>query len=260
MHTSNLIRRIAKRIITDLSEPFYWFLTKFSNPQKPKRIYLVHIRKTGGTSLNKMFLAESECEPTEFYEELGLASQRRLARNGLVFVGWHSRLLNRGNYFYGFSHVPLHELNLRKNTFTITCFRDPVKRVVSHYNMLMDYTVNGIENRCLQTEGHLVGKGFEHFLDTIPKEKLLNQLYMFSKDYSVEEAVAEVEKLSHFFFTEAFSSGVEELNRLTGLDLKAIHTRRSGYSEEISDDSLSRLRNLLDDEYAFLDRLRALKA
>lgn len=128
MNVPNLIRRSVKRIFTDLCEPYYWFLTEFSSARKPKRIYLVHIRKTGGTSLNKMFLAESGREASEFYEKLGLAPQRRLASNGLVFVGWHPRLLNRGNYFYGFSHVPLHQLKLRKGTFTVTCFRDPVNK------------------------------------------------------------------------------------------------------------------------------------
>lgn len=258
MKKRSLISRIIKRVEGDLFEPLFWLRYRRQAAPFNQRIYLVHIRKTGGTSLNHMFLSLSGENPVAFYEQLGLAKHRRLFRNGKVFVGWHPRFISRGNFFYGFSHIPIHELSLPSDTFTIACFRDPVKRVVSHYNMLMDYKVNKIDNRCMETEGHLVSRDFSHFLDVLPKEQLLNQLYMFSPSFNVQEAVEEVCKLSHFFFTEDFDSGIRILNKKLGFVLESIHIRRSGFQAEISDDELLRLREMLSSEYAFMEQLKSL--
>ena len=84
-----------------------------------KRMYLVHIRKTGGTSLNNMFLALSGEDPKNLYDQLALARNHRLISNGLIYVGWNLRLINRGEYYYAFSHTPFHKLDLPEKTFTI---------------------------------------------------------------------------------------------------------------------------------------------
>jgi len=186
-----------------------------------RRIYLVHIRKTGGTSLNNMFLSLSGEGPRELYDRLVRTPDHRVVRNGLIYVGWNVRLLNRGSYFYGFSHTPLHQLSLPSGTFTVSCFRDPVKRVISHYNMLMEMKLSGKSHPCL-----------------------------------VSEAVDRVSGLSWYFFSDQFSEGVAELNRRTGLDLESIHIRKSGYREEIKESSLERLREMLEDEYRFLAQIR----
>ncbi|HET6464231.1 MAG TPA: hypothetical protein VFH55_01310, partial [Nitrospiria bacterium] len=180
----------------------------------------------------------------------------RLLCNGKVYVGWNVPYINRGNYFYGFSHTPLHKLNHPKGTFTISCFRDPVKRVVSHYNMLMDFLVNKIDHSCMATEGKWLGESFDDFLRRIPQEHLLNQLYMFSENYEINEAVARAEQLSHYFFTDNFSEGIVELNRKTGLSLEPIHIRKERYSARISEDNISKLRGMLEKEYRFLDCIR----
>lgn len=223
-----------------------------------KRIYFVHIRKTGGTSLNNMFLSLSGND-SNLYAQLAQAPDHRLINNGLIYVGWEVKQINKGNYFYAFSHTPFHKLSLPDQTFTVTCFRDPVERVISHYKMLMDYYVSNTDHPCMEIEGKWLGNDFNDFLSKIPREHLLNQLYMFSSNFDISEAISNVQKLSHFFFIDTFSTGVEELNNKTGLSLEPIHIRKSSYQPQISENCLAKLRHMLHDEYQFLDSIRMSK-
>jgi hypothetical protein len=224
-----------------------------------KRFYLVHIRKAGGTSLNYMFLSLSGEESSARYSQLSSIPDHRFVFNGLIYVGWNVNYINNGNYFYAFSHVPLHKLAIPKGTFTISCFRDPVKRVISHYNMLMHHHINKIDHPMMATEGKWIGESFDDFLRNIPKEHLTNQLYMFSKNCNIDEAVNNVRQLSHYFFIDNFAAGIDGLNRKTGLNLKPIHTRKAKHESQISDHNLEKLREMLDEEYRFLDILRDLQ-
>ena len=122
--------------------------------------------------------------------------------------------------------------------------------------MLMDYQENNISHPCMAIEGQWLGNSFDDFICNLPKEHLLNQLYMFSASYNINEAVRNVKQLSHYFFGDTFASGVDELNRKTGLSLKSIQIRKSGHHAEISSDTLSKLRDMLEDEYRFLDYLK----
>ena len=225
-----------------------------------KRIYLAHIRKTGGTSINNMFLALSGTDPAALYSLLARSQGTRLIRNNLVFVGWNVRLLNRGDYYYGFSHTPLHELSLPERTFTLTCFRDPIERVLSHYNMLVDFRTNGIPHPCMRTEGQWLGKCFEDFLERVPRKHLQNQLFMFSRHFSIDEAVSRVRRLSYWFFGDNFDSGVSGLRFRTGLPLEPLHVRSARQHAQPPASTLSALREELDEEYAFLSVIRQLGA
>jgi len=223
-----------------------------------KRIYLVHIRKTGGTSLNNMFLSLSQEDSNLLYGQLDKKPNHRLLSNGLIFVGWNVRLINRGDYFYAFSHTPWYELDLPPCTFTISCFRDPIGRVLSHYNMLMGYRKNGNNHPTMRVEGRWLGKNLSDYLQNIPKNHLLNQLYMFSRNYNVEEAVSNVKNLSHIFFSETFNSGINSLNIKSGLNLEPIHIRKASYKEKHPEAILAELRQMLNDEYRFLNIVRGL--
>ena len=222
-----------------------------------KRFYLIHIRKTGGTSLNNMFLSLSGEKSTDIYHKLSEMPSHRLLTNGLIFVGWNKRAINKGNYFYGFSHIPLHKLKLPKYTFTIACFRDPVERVISHYNMLIGYRLNKIDHPCMKIEGKWLGHDFNDFLRLIPKKSLLRQIYMFSNNLDINEAVERAKKVSHIFFTDQFQDGISALNAKTGLYLKPIHIRKANYRADIPRDGIEKLRTMLHKEYVFLDRVRS---
>jgi len=220
-----------------------------------RRIYLVHIRKTGGTSLNHSFLSLAATDTQKLYRELVSKPDHRIVKDGRIYVGWNTRYINRGNYFYAFSHAPLHKLSLPPGTFTVTCFRDPVRRVVSHYNMVLGAHLRGEFHPSMKTERKWLGDSFDDFLDRIPKAHLCNQLYMFSARYNVDEALERASKLTHSFFTENFANGIGDLNVKTGLSLKPLHIRQSPHRSEIPAQQISRLREMLEAEYAFLERL-----
>ena len=253
------VRKIACKARVDLHSKRYRELAEKYDISGYKRVYCVHIRKTGGTSLNNMFFSLSGAKGSILQQQIRHTKDHRIVHNGKIYVGWNACYINGGHYFYGYSHIPLHKLKLPKKTFTVTCFRDPVKRVVSHYNMLMGFRENGIKRPCMRVEGKWLGNRFEDFLDRIPSRHLMNQLYMFSASYDVEEAVDRAARLSHYFFARDFQSGIDKLNNKTGLALKPVHVHKSAYQEDIPEDALVRLRDMLDSEYRFLERVKKLK-
>ncbi len=260
MSTTQILSQSFQRALSKakdtFEEPKYRSLTSSYNINGYKRIYLVHIRKTGGTSLNNMFLALSGEDSSSLYKSLAEDPSHRLVSNGLVFVGWNKSHINNGNYFYAFSHSPLHQLRIPEDTFTVSCFRDPVKRVVSLYNMLMDYKINDIDHPCMKLEGPWLGNSFQDFLNRIPKEYFLNQLYMFSESCDINEAVSRAKELSFYFFTDSFNDGIDALNQKSKLNLQPIHIRKPSFRADISENDLAELRERLQDEYEFLSQLK----
>jgi len=226
-----------------------------------KRIYFVHIRKTGGTSLNNMFLSLGGENSAELYSELVSRVDHRIIRDDRIFVGWHKRLIEKGNYFYAFSHIPLHELRFPKDTFIISCFRDPLQRVLSYYNMLVDMSVNDIKHPCMEVERKYVGDSFDDFLERVPQKHLMNQLFMFSRNLNVHEALDRARSLAYYFFTEDFDNGIETLNAMTQLKLMPLYLRKGSHQptilETLPKKSIMMLRKRLSKEYEFLDALKS---
>lgn len=108
----------------------------------------------------------------------------------------------------------------------------------------------------MHREGKWLGSNFADFLQRIPKSHLQKQLYMFSSRYNIEEAISNVQKLSHFFFIDDFNGGISKINKDIGVELKPIHIRKAKFKVEIPGMHMERLSELLRDEYDFLDRLR----
>ncbi len=248
-------KRIRARINNCLDKARIRRLTAGYNFGGYRRIYHFHIRKTGGTSLVKMFMSCRGNDPDRVWSGLGQAPQSSAIHNGLIYVGWNKRLIERGNYFLGFSHLPWDQLALPEDTFTFTCLRDPARRVISHYKMLVDLSQMPNPHPCFATEGKWLGNSFEDFLDRIPREHLLNQLYMFSNRYAIDEATERIRSLNCCVFTEQLGAGVRQLSEATGLDLQLLHKRQSRHTPEIKPQAARRLREMLDDEYQLLDQL-----
>jgi hypothetical protein len=100
------------------------------------RIYHYHVRKTAGTSLDSSFWglggavveAASRREVTEAIEPN--EPHRR-------FVRHDPALIAQGDYFYASSHLPMHQVIVPPDTFTVTILRDPAARVISYYRYLL---------------------------------------------------------------------------------------------------------------------------
>lgn len=229
-------------------------------PTGDVRIYHVHVMKTGGTSLNAAFWGLSG---------LSLRSvrfRRRMRRNGYVFVKHHRRWIEEGRYFYASSHLPTHELALPPRTFTVTILRNPVKRLLSHYRMLR-WARDEPEARRLEpgwdwygglpSRMRWVGRGFGDFLERIPKNVLLGQLYMFSSNYEPEEAVQTLASCSAICFTESLARDVRGLSRRLGLKLELHHERKGApMKSPVPERDLERARRLLASEFRMLELVR----
>jgi len=124
--------------------------------------------------------------------------------------------------------------------------------------MLFNYIKNRIDHPCMEIEREWFGESFEYFLDNIPKEHLCRQLYMFSEKFNIDEAVENVFSLSHYFFTERFAEGIDELNCKTGLNLMPIHIRKATVKSNVSPQNISLLKEKLKKEYIFLEYIRKL--
>jgi len=217
-----------------------------------ERFYLVHIRKTAGTSLNHMFLSLGDSDHEAFHKALVENPDHRLERNGKVFVGWNEKIIATGDFFYAFSNAPFFGLNLPKGTFAFSVFRDPVSRVIAHYNMLVEKGKYEPDNPHLEAEFSWIEGGFEGFLEAVPKSILMNQLHAFSETFDIQQALDCIKRLDYFFFTERFEAGLEELNRKTGLNLMPIRRRVSLHRAQVAKQLVERLRERLEPEYQFL--------
>lgn len=227
-----------------------------------KRIYHYHIRKTGGTSLNQIFLRVfSQNDQSKIYRDLSRSFLHRVRNRDKIFVGWNKYLIEKGNYHYAFSHLSAHSLSLPEKTFTITILRDPIKRLISHYSMLKEYKDKKKNHACMKTEGRWLGKNFNDFLDNIPKRHLLRQLYFFSKNFDIDEAYRNITKnCSYYFFTEDFGKGVSDLNKILNLKMKNDVQEKETRVKFIPDrEEINKLSGLLKLEIELIKRLRDFK-
>ena len=91
MNISQFVERISKKISSAakgaIEENKYQQISSIFDLNGYKRIYLVHIRKTGGTSLNNMFLSLSGEDPGLLYDQLSEIPKHHLLCNGLSYVG-----------------------------------------------------------------------------------------------------------------------------------------------------------------------------
>ncbi len=256
-----MLKRIARRVrslsLMLAENSRYRKLSNYHIGDKFRRIYLYHIQKTGGTSLNHMFLSLGNEDPTEVYGRLGGKDVivRRTISNDKIFVGWNKRLIEGGRYFYAFSHIPMHQIKLPDKTFTITCLRNPTRRVLSLYKEFFEYKVNNVDHPCRIYSDKWLGSSFSDFLKNIPRSELLNQLYMFSSHYDIEEAIEGILSCSFFFRTEQFKIGCAECSKKLNIDLQPVHMRKTSAKVDISEAELKLLDLKLEPEYRLLAKL-----
>jgi hypothetical protein len=207
-----------------------------------------------------MFLGWEGEDPEENYKKLVSSPGNHLIEKGRGFVGWNRKAIERGNYFYGFSHEPFHQIRLPPRTFTLTCFRDPFERTFSHYRMLQEYRRKGVNHPCMETEGAWLEEpgGFDEFLNRIPPEQLMRQLYMFSKTFDIQEALVNIKKINLILSTKFLQTGVDRINLIFGKNLQVPHRRATLYQERLEEKSKNKAMGLLQKEYTFLAQVAEL--
>lgn len=270
--------------------------TKYRTPSGHARIYHYHIEKTGGTSLTQMFLeaasrqsggragciepaghsadsrpevqflsapwyrrrlpASRSRDGNALQDDVWAAHRHRVAVNGLVFQAGDKERIMRGDYFYGWAHIPVHQLTLPPKTFTITALRNPVDRLISYYQVLLGKRVRGDGGKW-DEDAELLGQGFEDFLERLPREHLFRQIYYFSPSFDIDEAYERIRRCDFFYFTENTTDAADALSRQVGLELRPLWSNRASTKFKISQRQLKLAREVLSPEIALHSRLMA---
>lgn len=108
----------------------------------------------------------------------------------------------------------------------------------------------------LQTECQRLRDSFTDFIDNLPREDLLPQLYMFSSTFDVQEAVQRINRLSAVCFTETFTQDIRKLGKQLKLPLLERNERQFNQSVSVSDREKALAREALQEEYDLLDRVK----
>jgi hypothetical protein len=224
-------------------------------PDGSRRIYLHHLRKTAGTSLTLSFLALGGEDPVEVWRRITPARLGRTVSGPYPFVFNHRGALAEGAYLFGRAHLPAAAVRLPPRTFTITVLRDPVRRVHSFY----DYLVQGDDpdwpGPVPEYQRRWAVDGFDAFLDRVPRRHLLTQLATFSPGYDPDEAARAVGACSAVFLTERFADGLADLATRLDLPLVVHRARVTPARSTLTGAQVDRLRELLAPEYRLLGRL-----
>jgi len=226
-------------------------------PHGYRRIYHYHVPKTGGTSLNNIFLGLCGQDSQKVYQGLVDSPNHRLFVDDYVFVAWNRELINQGDYYYAYSHIPSHRLTLPPDTFTFTCFRDPIRRLVSRYSELCFFRDNGIDHPVMATEGRCLGDSILDFVDSASPGVVFAQLGMFSKNFDLDEALSNVRRCNSVLFTESLNDDIGRLGTQIGLPIVAAHIRKGPPKEQLSAETLQTLRQALALEYQMLEAVRS---
>jgi hypothetical protein len=233
-----------------------WWSRHYELDGGHRRVFHVHVAKTGGTSLSRSFLGVGGEDVDEVHHRM-MATEPRATRSGpYVLVAHDPRALRRGWYFFGWSNHPIWYVAPPDDTFTVTVLRDPMARVLSLYRYLSDPRADDGLPRSAGRWRRMTRGGFAAFLDRIPPNNLHGQLNLFSRAHDPHEAATRIRQLSAYFFTESYDLGVQALADRLHLPLTVRRDRVSAAESEPAPEQLTRLRQMLEPEYRLLDLLR----
>ena len=210
-----------------------------------QRIYMYHVRKTAGTSIAFAFMRLAGANP--YLIENRLSRFAFAQANGYRYVAHDTDLVHQGKYFFGFGHAPAYVVDPPEvGTFKFTILRDPVDRVVSLYRYLACPDADSSFSITARTEERRwATEGFDRFLDKIPPYHLTNQLHMFSRSSSVNEAVDYLNNLDIVLRTETLNCGLLRLQEALNLRFTLRRERPSLFPFTPTDAQRDRLNDLL---------------
>jgi hypothetical protein len=219
------------------------------------RIYLYHVRKTAGTSLVFALMRLSQRDPHLIDQRL---SRFYFAQShGYRFVAHNEALIRQGSYFFAYSHLPAYSIYPPEaGTFKFTVLRDPIERVVSLYRYLASPGADSSYSlKAMVEERRWATEGFDRFLDQIPLQHLRNQLHMFSKSSSVDEAVNYLNQLDLVLRTEYLDRDLHRLQEALDLRFSLTRERSSLLRFAPTDAQRDRLHDLLIPEFEILRQI-----
>jgi Sulfotransferase family len=222
-----------------------------------RRIYLYHVRKTAGTSIAFALMRLARTDP--HLVDRRLARLGFAQRHGYRYVAGNAALIRQGSYFFAFSHLPAYTIEPPEvGTFKFTVLRDPIERVVSLYRYLASPEADSsYSHKAPIEQQRWATEGFDRFLDQIPSQHLTNQLHMFSKSSSVDEAVNCLNQLDSVLRTEHLDRDLDRLQEALDLRFSLTRERSSLLPFTPTDAQRNRLYDMLEPEFEILRQVES---
>ena len=247
---------MKKRFITVIKNLLFQKFGRVPSKNGFTRLYHNHIRKCAGTSMNIAMisaLGDKSCT----YKKLTENRFHKINSQEGPIVGWNKKLINRSSFFYAFSHEPFHQLEFDSDTFIFCLLRDPIERIVSHYRMLKDMIVNNQDHIDLVKEADWAYGDFDHFISNIPRHHLEAQLYNFSENYDIFEALENLKNVHYVVNVDESSELlIPKIENEFNLKIPYQHLRSSQTEFHLSHNQEIRLKELLVEEIEFYNRAK----
>lgn len=229
-------------------------------------IYFYHMMKTGGKGILSSYLRFITDYKSKYtfldingMEQCGLLEKHindqfnidnQIDINQLSKIHWGPKVRNK---CFNHSHQPYHETKkIPKETITFTCVRNPLERLISHYNMLLTFKQNNTYKPDVQSDNYEYVKDFEYFINNFPKKFLIHQLYFFSKTGDVSEAFDNITKCTQILLLDRLQDGFDRLYNKTGIELKETkNINKNPIKNELQNEQIKQFKNILKPEYEF---------
>lgn len=227
-------------------------------PQGFDRVYHYHVRKSGGTSVNDAFWKKcNHSIDTVGREPLLLGNKKSMVR-------LNKELIEKGNYFYGSAHFPYWQLSLKPKTYSFTVLRDPYKRILSLYKYYKWIEINSAEHGLkfdpsfehLKSQKHLFQANLVDFIEVLSPKYLYGNIYMFSENLNVDEALDNLKNVNRILFQHKLSQDFTKVSKDLDLGMKIEKKLRKFNNEnfDVSDHDIEYAKKTLEKDYDFYNK------
>ena len=217
------------------------------------RIYHYHVPKSGGTTLNMTiyksygYIFDKNNLHNNFSEQASNLVSRSIKINNKVFLDHNKFLINRGHFYYAWSHYPYHEIFPHSDSFTVTTIRNPVNRVISLYKHSLNLTNDSTDKH--QKELFLLkSDNILDFVKKLPVYHRYGSLYFYSKKLDINEAFENLKTISEIVLDFDFDSVKSTFFERFNINLEFERENISEISYEPTKDEIIVLENLLEKE------------